>query len=149
MEENLRFRRRKRAEEKLFTRKEVDELLKEAQHQLEVQYSVLKEVYENYECLKKEHELLKEKLASYEKPDDGYRKDWTWVAKIVFVLQGSGKPMRSAEIIEVLEKREEQLREHTSKQQYFSAFLNMALKADRIKREKRKGERGYYYSLPE
>lgn len=148
MEENLRFHRRKRGEEKLFTKKEVDELLKEAKTQLTVQYSVLKEVYENFERLKKENDLLKEKLSRYENPDDGYRKDWTWVAKIVFVLQVAGKPLRSAEIIEVLEKREQHLKEHTSKQQYFSAFINMALKAERIKREKRKGERGYYYCLP-
>ena len=148
MEENLSYRRRKRTEEKLFTQKQVDELMKEKQNQLEVQYSVLKEVYENYERLKKEHELLKEKLSRYENPDDGYRKDWTWVAKIVFVLQKAGKPLRSAEIIEILEKREEHLREHSSKQQYFSAFINMALKAERIKREKRNGERGFYYFLP-
>ncbi|MGZ4009904.1 MAG: hypothetical protein ACXVLF_03055, partial [Flavisolibacter sp.] len=137
---------RKRTEERIFTKKQVDEMLSEKQNQLDVQYSVLKEVYENYERLKKEHELLKENLSRYENPDDGYRKDWTWVAKIVFVLQKAGKPLRSAEVIEILEKREEHLREHTSKQQYFSAFINMALKAERIKREKRKGERGYYYS---
>lgn len=147
MGENFRYRERKRTEEKLFTKKQVDELLKEKQRQLDVQYSVLKEVYESYERLKKEHEVLKEKLSSYENPDDGYRKDWTWVAKIVFVLEKAGKPLRSAEIIEILEKREAHLREHTSKQQYFSAFLNMALKNERIKREKRKGERGYYYFL--
>ena len=148
MEENVSYSRRKRTEERLFSKKEVDELLKEKQNQLDVQYSVLKEVYESYERLKKEHELLKEKLSRYENPDDGYRKDWTWVAKIVFVLENAGKPLRSAEIIEFLEKREEHLKEHTSKQQYFSAFINMALKAERIKREKRKGERGFYYLLP-
>ena len=147
MEENLRYCRRKNIDEKSFTKKRVDELLKEKQNHLDVQYSVLKEVYENYERLKKEHELLKEKLSRYENPDDGYRKDWTWVAKIVFVLQQAGKPLRSAEIIEILEKREEHLKDHTSKQQYFSAFINMALKAERIKREKRKGERGFYYYL--
>lgn len=147
MDGNVHYCRKKRIEERLFTKKEVDERLKEKQIQLDVQYSVLKEVYENHERLKKEHELLKEKLSRYENPDDGYRKDWTWVAKIVFVLQKAGKPLRSAEIIEILEKREEHLREHTSKQQYFSAFINMALKAERIKREKRKGERGYYYFL--
>ena len=147
MKENLGFRRRNRTNEKLFTKNEVDELMKEKQNQLDVQYSLLKEVYGNYERLKKEHELLKEKLSRYERPDDGYRKDWTWVAKIVFVLQKAGKPLRSAEIIEILEKREAHLREHSSKQQYFSAFINMALKAERIQREKRKGERGYYYYI--
>ncbi|MBD0333788.1 MAG: hypothetical protein ICV66_14170, partial [Chitinophagaceae bacterium] len=76
------------------------------------------------------------------------RKDWTWVRKIVYVLEKAGKPLRAKEIIEVLEKRELHLKEHTSKEQYFSAFINMAVKNERIKREKRKGERGYYYFLP-
>lgn len=147
MEQNLSFRDRKRASEKVFTRKEVNEMLGEKQKQLDVQYSVLKEVYTKYELLKKENEELKTKLAECEAPSDGYRKDWTWVAKIVFAIEQAGKPLRSAEIIEVLEKREVHLREHTSKQQYFSAFLNLALKAERIKREKRKGERGYYYGI--
>lgn len=53
MEERVRFRERKKAQEKLFTKKEVDSLLKEKQNQLDVQYSVLKEVYESYERLKK------------------------------------------------------------------------------------------------
>lgn len=146
MEQNLSYRERKTANDKLFTKKEVDELLKEKQKQIDVQYSVLKEVYTKYELLKRENESLKTKLTEYDTPNDGYRKDWTWVAKIVFALETVGKPLRSAEIIEFLEKREEHLKHHTSKQQYFSAFLSMAMKAERIKREKRKGERGYYYS---
>lgn len=147
MEQNLSSRERKRPGENLFTKKEVNEMLEDKQRQLDVQYSVLKEVYTKYELLKKEHEDLKKKLVEYEAPNDGYRKDWTWVAKIVFAIEQSGKPLRSAEIIEFLEKREPHLREHTSKKQYFSAFLAMALKAERIKREKRKGERGYYYDI--
>lgn len=71
----------------------------------------------------------------------------TWEAKIVFVLQRAGKPLRSAKIVEVLEKREVHLRENTQKQDA-SAFLDMALKADCIKREKRKGERDCCYLLP-
>ncbi len=141
------LRERKKAQEKLFTQREVDELLKEKEKALEVQYAVLKEVYEKYQLLQKEHEQLKEKLLEYETPEDGYRKDWTWVRKIVYVLEKAGKSLRAKEIIEVLEKREPYLKEHTSKEQYFSAFINMALKNERIKREKRKGERGYYYFL--
>ena len=140
-------REKKRVNEKTFTQKDVDDLLQDKQRQLDVQYSVLKEVYTKYELLKKENEDLKTKLAKYEASSDGYRKDWTWVAKIVFAIEQAHKPLRSAEIIEFLEKREPHLRDHTSKQQYFSAFLAMALKAERIKREKRKGERGFYYLL--
>lgn len=147
MEQNLSYRDRKRVSEKVFTRREVNEMLQEKQKQLDVQYSVLKEVYTKCELLKKENEELKTKLSVYEAPNDGYRKDWTWGAKIVFAIEQAGKPLRSAEIIEFLEKREPHLRDHTSKQQYFSAFLAMALKAERIKREKRRGERGYYYLL--
>lgn len=147
MEQKLSYRDRKTANDKHFTKEEVNEILEEKQKQLDVQYSVLKEVYTKYELLKKEHEELKTNFAEYVAPNDGYRKDWTWVAKIVFAIEQAGKPLRSAEIIEFLEKREKHLREHTSKQQYFSAFIAMALKAARIKREKRKGERGYYYLL--
>ena len=130
-----------------YTQREVDEIVKEKDKTLQSQYVVLKEVYEKYQLLQKEHEELNKKLSELENPDDGYRKDWTWVRKIVFVLEQAGTPLRTKEIIEVLEKREPYLREHSSKEQYFSAFINMALKAERIKREKRKGERGFYYSI--
>jgi hypothetical protein len=138
---------RKKSAEVLYTQKQVDEMLERKERSLKVHYSLLIEVHQEYELLKKEHEKLKQKLLQYENPDDGYRKDWTWVAKIVFILEKAGRPLRSAEIIELLEKREPYLRDHTSKKQYFSAFLNKALTNERIKREKRKGERGYYYSV--
>ncbi|MBD0284461.1 MAG: hypothetical protein ICV79_03450 [Flavisolibacter sp.] len=141
------MKERKRVNEKLFTQREVDELLKEKEKELEVQDAVLKEVYEKYQLLQKEHEQLKQKLLEYENPEDGCRKDWTWVKKIVYVLVKAGKPLRAKEIIEVLEIIEPPLKDHTSKEQYFSAFIKMALKNERIKREKRKGERGYYYPL--
>ena len=113
-EGRLAYRKRKRSEVKVYSQCQVDDLLKEKQNGLDVQYSVLKEVYTKYELLKKENEVLKEKLAAYENPDDGYRSDWTWVKKIVFVLEKAGKPLRSAEIIELLEKRESTLRDHSS-----------------------------------
>lgn len=90
---------------------------------------------------------LTQSLKENNTPKDGYRKDWTWVRKIVFVLEQAGKPLRSPEIIEELAKREEHLRNHWNQAQYFSAFLNKAVKEERIKQEKRRGERGYYYSL--
>jgi len=99
------------------------------------------------DSLKIENEELIQSFASNETSNDGYRKDWTWVRKIVFVLAAAGKPLRSPEIIEELAKREEHLRNHWNQAQYFSAFLNKALKEERITREKRRGERGYYYSV--
>lgn len=91
--------------------------------------------------------VLETRLSAQEQPNDGYREDWTWVRKIVFVLEQIGRPMRSAEIIEELAKREEHLRTHWNQAKYFSAFLNKAVTEQRIQREKRKGERGFYYFL--
>jgi hypothetical protein len=138
---------RLQGKERRYTQKEVDEIVKGKDKTLQSQYAVLKEVYEKYQILQEEHEKLKKKLFELENPDDGYRKDWTWVRKIVFVLEQAATALRTKEIIEILDKRELHLREHPSKEQYFSAFINMALKAERIKREKRRGERGFYYSI--
>ncbi len=99
------------------------------------------------DSLKEKNEELTQNLTVEQTPEDGYRKDWTWVKKIVFVLEQAGKPLRSPEIIEELSKREEHLRNHWNQAQYFSAFLNKAVKEERIKQEKRRGERGYYYRL--
>lgn len=115
---------------------------------LQSQYALLKEAYTELQKLQMENKALKEKLQQYECPADGYRKDWTWVAKIAFILQKAGKPLATKEIIELLEKREPMLKDHYDKGKFLSAFLNLALKHGRIEREKRKGERGYYYSPP-
>lgn len=98
--------------------------------------------------LKVRNEELTQSFTANDTPKDGYRKDWTWVRKIVFVLEQAGRPLRSPEIIEELAKREEHLRNHWNQAQYFSAFLNKALKEERIMRDKRRGERGFYYQLP-
>ena len=147
MEREAAVGERKRSTQKIYTRKDAANMLKSKEQDIYLLREDLKQAYKEILLLKKEAESLKEKLQRDENPDDGYRKEWTWVRKIVFVLEQAGKPMRSPEIIEVLAKREEHLREHWNQAQYFSAFLDMALKAERIKREKRKGERGYYYYL--
>jgi len=141
------LRERKRSIDKICTRKEAADMLRGKERDIYLLREDLKQAYKEIFLLKKEADALKEKLRSYESADDGYRKEWTWVRKIVFAIEQAGRPMRSPEIIEVLAKREEHLRNHWNQAQYFSAFLDMALKADRIKREKRKGERGYYYFL--
>jgi hypothetical protein len=147
METKAVVRERIRSTEKVYSRKEAADMLKGKERDIHLLREDLKQAYNDILLLTKEVEALKEKIETHENPDDGYRKEWTWVKKIVFVLEQAGKPMRSPEIIEVLAKREEHLRNHWNQAQYFSAFLDMALKAERIKREKRKGERGYYYYL--
>lgn len=148
MERKTALRERRHSTEKIYTRKEAADMLKGKERDIYLLREDLKQAYKEILSLKKETEALKEKIQTHENPDDGYRKEWTWVRKIVFVLEQAGRPMRSPEIIGVLAKREEHLRNHWNQAQYFSAFIDLALKAERIKREKRKGERGYYYFLP-
>ena len=79
---------------------------------------------------------------------DGYGSTSGWISKIVFTLQQENRPLRSPELISLLEKRELALAEHYNKVQYFSAFLSNAVKYGRVIQRKIKGVRGYYYLLP-
>lgn len=126
---------------------ETSKLLADKELTFQSQYALLKEAYIEIQRLQKENKDLKERLQEYESPDDGYRKDWTWVAKIVFILEKAERPLATKEIIELLERREPLLKDHYDKGKFFSAFLNLAMKHGRIQREKRKGERGFYYFI--
>ncbi len=92
---------------------------------------------------------LKERLSFYEKPMAGYDKDWEWITKIVFVIDTAGKPLRSREIIALLQTREPVLEEKASKEKFISAFLNVAKRNKRLFTYKVAGVRGNYYCLPE
>ena len=116
------------------------------------------------EKLEKENRALKELLAEalekiknlekrvekYEKPNDGYNKAWTVVTKIVFLITNADKPLRSAEIIPLLQAREPSIvNKQISLEKYVSAFLNMAVKHERLIPYKLKGVRGNFYCIPE
>jgi hypothetical protein len=73
----------------------------------------------------------------------------SWIDKIVFVLKEAGRPLRSAEIIDVLLKNDITFRTITNKQKGLSTHLTKALKYGRIIGEKQKGQNGYVFSLPE
>jgi hypothetical protein len=92
---------------------------------------------------------LKESVSKYEKPDDGYNRSWTMVAKIVFLVTKANKPLRSSEIISLLRAREPMIvNKQVSLAKYVSAFLNTAMKHERLIPYKLKGVRGNYYCLP-
>lgn len=134
---------RLQAKERHYTQREVDEIVKEKDQTLLSQYAVLKEVYEKYQLLQQEHEQLKKKLSEYENPDDGYRKEWTWVRKIVFVLEQAATPLRTKEIIEVLEKREPHLKDHLQKNNTFLRSSIWHLKQKESKEKKEKVKEGF------
>lgn len=108
---------------------------------------ILKELLaEALEKIKK----LEKRLQKHEQPNDGYNKSWTMVAKIVFLISIAGKPLRSAEIIPLLKRREPTIiKKQDSLEKYLSAFLNTAMKHERIIPYKLKGVRGNYYCIPE
>jgi hypothetical protein len=93
---------------------------------------------------------LKERLSRYEKPNDGYNKSWSMVTKIVFLITKADKPLRSSEIIPLLQTREPSIvNKQVSLEKYVSAFLNTAMKHGRLIPYKLKGVRGNYYCIPE
>ncbi|GAA4733682.1 hypothetical protein [Flavisolibacter ginsenosidimutans] len=141
------YTRLRAAKTKADTPQEAEELQNKKDLRLQSAYSLLKDAYLEVQKLQAEIKTLKEKLTQYESPADGYRKDATWVGKIVFILQRAERPLQSKEMIELLEQREPLLRHHHDKQKFFSALLAMPVKHGRVRREKRKGERGYFYSL--
>jgi len=93
---------------------------------------------------------LKNRLVKHEKPEDGYNKSWSVVTKIVFLITKAGKPLRSSEIIPLLQVREPTIvNKQVSLEKYVSAFLNTAMKHERLIPYKLKGVRGNYYCIPE
>ena len=129
-------------------KEELIHLAKKQQKEIHNQYHLLKETFDN-------NQLLTKKLRDLEKGldecsnSDGYNPGLSWVSKIVFTLRTENRPLRSCEMISLLEKREPLLAAHHNKVQYFSAFLSNAVSYERIVQQKVKGVRGYYYLLPE
>ena len=73
----------------------------------------------------------------------------TWIDKIVFILKEAQRPLRSSEIIEILQKNDITFRTLADPQKGLSTHLTKALKYGRIIGTKQKGQNGYVFSLPE
>lgn len=111
--------------------------------------NALNDALEQVKNLSTENEKLKRTLKKHERPVEDYEHSWSWISKIVFLVTQANKPLRSAEIIEVLQKKELVLHEKVSKEKFLSAFLNVAMQHGRLIPYKLKGVRGNYYCLPE
>lgn len=132
-----------------FTIARLEIRLKNLKKRLSDNQNDLKNALEQVKNLTIENEKLKRKLKKHEPPAELYDYSWSWISKIVFLVRQANKPLRSAEIIEVLQKKEPVLHEKMSKEKFLSAFLNTAMKHERIIPYKLKGVRGNYYCLPE
>ena len=99
----------------------------------------------------KENENIKLQvlLDHYVSLNDQYDKSRTWVSKLVFIVAHANKPLRSADIISLLSRREPMLHEKESKEKFISASLNAAKKFRRLIPYKLQGVRGNFYCLPE
>lgn len=129
------------------SKEELIQMIEDREKELASQRGLLKEVFS-------EREMLLRRVRELEKQEnerlnaDGYQGMSSWISKIVFTLQQENRPLRSPELISLLEKREPVLAEHHNKIQYFSAFLSNAVSYGRVIQQKVKGVRGYYYLLP-
>jgi hypothetical protein len=100
---------------------------------------------------KQENENIKLRLLldHYVNPKDKYDESRTWVSKLVFIVAQAKKPLRSADIISLLLRREPILQEKASKEKFISPSLNAAMKFKRLIPYKLHGVRGKFYCLPE
>lgn len=128
------------------TREELIQKLQAQAKELHLQGKLLTQTFQEYQVLKEKYTVLQAKMVG---STDGYDPKRSWVSKIAFVLKSEGRPLRSFELIVMLEQREPMLQHHHSKEKYFSAFLNSAVKHQRIVQYKLGGVRGYYHLLPE
>jgi hypothetical protein len=126
----------------------MQQAIEELQKTVAMQYDLLKKTLTENELLQQKVRQLEEQLND-KRNSDGYGSTSSWISKIVFTLQLENRPLRSPELINLLEKREPALAEHYYKAQYFSAFLSNAVKYGRVIQQKLKGVRGYYYLLPQ
>jgi hypothetical protein len=138
-----------RRQEKLLqcSKEELIGMIEDREKELATQRDLLKQVFT-------EREIILRRIRELEKQEndrlsaDGYQSASSWISKIVFTLQRENRPLRSPELIRLLEKREPLLAGHHNKIQYFSAFLSTAVSYGRVIQQKVKGVRGYYYLLP-
>lgn len=115
---------------------------------------VLKEYEKRFEDVFKSHTQNQVITEEYKRIADlklgnAFNINASWIDKIVFVLKEAGRPLRSADIIDVLLKNDITFRTITNKQKGLSTHLTKALKYGRIIGEKQKGQNGYVFSLPE
>jgi hypothetical protein len=129
------------------SKEELIRIIEDQKKELASQHDLLKEVFTEREMLLRRVREL-EKQESEHLNADGYQSTSSWISKIVFTLQQEDRPLRSPELISLLEKREPILAGHRNKIQYFSAFLSNAVSYGRVIQQKVKGVRGYYYLLP-
>ena len=132
-----------------FTIARLEIKVKNLKKQVVEKQNALNDAQNQVKDLTTENEKLKRKLKKHETPAEHYDYSWSWISKIVFLVTQANKPLRSAEIIEVLQKKEPVLHEKVSKEKFLSAFLNVAMQHGRLIPYKLKGVRGNYYCLPE
>jgi hypothetical protein len=114
----------------------------EVGHYLKLAEDTLRDYYQMKHKAQELQKLVDLKLGR------NYNENAPWIDKIVFVLQEAARPMRSAEIIEVLERNDSYFRTIGDRQKALSPHLTRALKYGRIIGEKQKGQNGYLFSLP-
>lgn len=129
------------------SKEELIEKLRKAEREIRIQHDLLKETFVQNKNLQSECADLQKRLQRTNGKANNLSA--SWVSKIVLTLKTENKPLRSVEIIKLLEIKEPVLENHHNKAKFFSAYLNTAVKYKRIIQQKVKGVRGYYYVLPE
>lgn len=124
----------------------IEKLLK-AEKEIRIQHDLLEETFLQNKNLQNKCAELQNRLQRTSAKFNNLNA--SWVSKIVLTLKTENRPLRSVEIIRVLEMTELVLENHHNKAKFLSAYLNTAVKYKRVVQQKVMGVRGYYYVLPE
>ncbi|WP_133162762.1 hypothetical protein [Flavipsychrobacter stenotrophus] len=109
----------------------------------------LDEANDQMKNLLSEMEILKKQVGLNKRLENQYNHRDTWINKIAFIIATANKPLRSVDIIALLLMKEPVLEQKTSKEKFISAFLNIAVKYNRLIPFKLRGIRGNFYCLPQ
>ena len=74
-----------------------------------------------------------------------FKSSWTWINKIIYVLQKEAKPIQSKEIVDSLISIDEEFKTIRDKAKLLSVHLHNAVKYGRVRSFKVRGERGAFY----
>jgi hypothetical protein len=114
--------------------------------ELQACYLTLKDFNDHNKMLHQQIVVLTDRLSRFEKREDGYNPQWSWIDKIVFILRVEDRPMQAFEIVEKLDEREPHVIERMYEpDKYFSVVLAKAKEYGRVTTVKQKGTRGALY----
>lgn len=134
----------------LKTKEELSNLIEEKDKRIQYLEELITQKMTDCENLQKKLEKAQEKQQKQSNTKIKYKKETSWVGKIVTTLTANNRPMQSSEIISHIEENyKETFKNAIVKSKHLSPNLVKAVKYGRIKKYRINGVLGHFYGLPQ